>query len=122
MIARSNPAATAAEYSPQIEARRADYEGLAEALIHITQLETSRRGYSADVKDSPNEGGDDGAIIKGVLGHLRAMWAAIDWYDPRTLRKFYAELRLWNDELDRERHLNYLEAWAERDKGKQATA
>jgi len=45
---------------------------------------------------------DNGAIIKGVHGHLRVLWAAIDWYDPRTLRKFYAELRLWNDQLELE--------------------
>ena len=38
----------------------------------------------------------------------------------RTLRKFYAELRLWNDELERESHRDYQEAWAERDKGEHA--
>jgi len=40
----------------------------------------------------------------------------------RTLRKFYAELRLWNDELERESHRDYQEAWAERDKGEHAAA
>jgi len=103
MRAKSKPAADEpTEYSPEIEARRADYEGLAEALIHITRLETERLDYGPDVEDSPLEGGDDGAIMKGVEAHLRALWRSIDWYDPRTLRKFYAELRLWNDELERE--------------------
>lgn len=73
MKAQSEPAAVAAEYSPEIEARRADYEGLAEALIHITQLETNRRGYSANVSDSPMDENDDGAIIKGIQRHLRAL-------------------------------------------------
>ena len=82
--------------------RRADYEQPAEALIHISLLETEQSDYGPDVKESPLDEGDDGAIIKGVQGHLRALWGAIDWYDPRTLRKFYAELRLWNDELERE--------------------
>jgi len=82
--------------------RRADYEQPAEALIHISLLETEQSDYGPDVKESPLDEGDDGAIIKGVQGHLRALWGAIDWYDPRTLRKFYAELRLWNDQLELE--------------------
>jgi hypothetical protein len=40
----------------------------------------------------------------------------------RTLRKFYAEPRLWHDELERESHRDYQEAWAERDKGEHAAA
>lgn len=122
MRAKSKPAATAAEYSPEIEARRADYGQLAEALIHITQLETERLGYGPDVKDSPMEDGDDRAIIKGVQGHLRALWAAIDWYDPRTLRKFYAELRLWDDQLELEVGQAHAEFEAGDAKGKQEAA
>ena len=74
------------------------------------------------MKGSPNEDGDDAAIIKGILSHLCALWAAIDWYDPGTLRKFYADLRLWNDELERELHLAHAAIEAGNAKGKQPAA
>jgi hypothetical protein len=117
MAAKSKQAAAATEYSPEIEVRRADYEQLAEALIHIAAMETGRVGYAADLGDSPFEDGNDGAIIKGVAGHLRALWSAIDWYSPRTLRKFYAELRLWNDKCEMELKRRGAESQAEKAAG-----
>ena len=60
-------------------------------------------------------------MIKGVAGHLRALWAATDWSDPRTLRKFYAELRLWNEGMAREPGGAYAEFEAGDAEGKQAS-
>jgi len=31
--------------------------------------------------------------------HLQTLWGRIDWFNPRTLRKFYAELRPHGNQL-----------------------
>ncbi len=84
------------EYAPEVEARRADYEKLAESLAHIVTLETRRVRYGPDIRmigaDNPCTLGD--ARDK----HLQDLFNFLDWTDARTYRKFYAELRLYLDQ------------------------
>jgi len=80
-------------YDPEIEARRADYERLAEELSHMIDLQ----GDVTDLLDLKTFGANDGDtfLMDGIVGHLRALWDNMNWHDPRTMRRFYPEMRLW---------------------------
>src|SRR5262245_60884212 len=87
---------TPAEYDPEIEARRADYEKLADAIAHMAALERARCPSLLDVEGWDAE--DKDHLIKAIDSHLHTLWQKLDWYDALTLRKFYAEMRLHADQ------------------------
>src|SRR5262249_32050638 len=90
-------------YDPEIEARRADYEKLAESLAHMAELEHNRVPELLDLDgfdvDSKNH------LLNGIDDHLFSLWQNMDWHSARTLGRFYAEMRLYIDQrkLERER-------------------
>jgi hypothetical protein len=94
------------EYSPEIEACRADYEKLAEGLIHMIALSEMRHvpgqldleGYGDEEEDD-----DRNHLIGALHDHLSALWDNLDWFNPATMRKFYPEMRLHiaQDQLNR---------------------
>jgi hypothetical protein len=86
-----------AKYDPEIEARRADYEKLAEGIAHMAALERARCPSLLDVEGWAAE--DTDHLIKAIDGHIHALWQKLDWYDALTLRKFYAEMRLHADQM-----------------------
>jgi len=68
-------------YSPEVEARRADYEKLAEAIAHMAHLEThSARHHKLDI-DGPLVPVNDPHLINAIDAHLYALHLHIDWYD-----------------------------------------
>jgi len=85
-----------AEYDPQIEARRADYEKLADSLAHMAELADDRLPAMLDLEGWDAESRHH--LINGIQEHLEALWRNLDWRNPRTLRKFYAEMRLYVDQ------------------------
>lgn len=94
--------ATASGYAPEVENRRQDYERLAESFITMIQLESERLGNLLDIE------GDDAALNTRPLSnaldvHLRALLYHADWWDARTMRRFYTEMRLHGDQLEWER-------------------
>ena len=95
-------AAEATEYSPDIEARRADYEKLTEGFIHMFVLEMQRAPSLLDI-EGPDGGVNGPHLIKAINDHLYALHMHVDWYNPDTLRKFYVEMRLWGDMLEEQR-------------------
>jgi len=84
-------------YSPKIEARREDYEKLAESLAHMIILDSARVPGLLDV-ESPNEG-ESHYLIDALDKHLYILWGNLDWHDARTIRRFYAEMRLYADQM-----------------------
>ena len=84
------------EYDPQIEARRGDYEKLAESLAHMITLADDRLHNMLDLAGWDEESRHH--LINGIQEHLGALWQNLDWRNPRTLRKFYAEMRLYVDQ------------------------
>lgn len=89
------------DYAPEIEARRADYDRLGECLYFMTELEGDRVGSFLEV-NSPYAD-SKGLLMTALLNHLRALCCeSLDWFDRRTFQKFYTEMRLWSDHLDRE--------------------
>jgi len=84
------------QYDPEIEARRGEYERLAEGLAHMINLHGGPRdrldleGFEARSKNH---------LINGIDEHLYALWENMDWHDVNTLRKFYAEMRLHADQV-----------------------
>jgi hypothetical protein len=93
----SAPAKSVSAYAPEIEARRADYERLAECLFFMTRLSNK---FVNDLLDLEGwEEGSEHHLSNAIDGHLKALWQSLDWYDARTLRKFYAEMRLHADQL-----------------------
>jgi len=98
----------ATEYFPEIEARRADYEKLADCLLHMGTLESSRCPSLLDIEGPLEIHGPH--LVHGINSHLAALFYALDWYDERTLRKFYVEMRL---------HLDQHSAQLEREKPKE---
>lgn len=101
--AATTPAARAqSTYSPKVEARRDGYERLAEAFVHMAVLATERAGSDRLDIEGPDVDVNDVHLSKALGAHLYALHNHLDWFDPRTLRKFYVEMRLWGDQLDAE--------------------
>ena len=106
------PRPTLAEYDPEIEARRADYERLAEALAFMTEMSGNRRWYDLDIEIKGIDTGDERnglQLIGAIHDHLLALWDHLDWHDARTMRRFYVELRLHADQGAIERRRAYEE-------------
>lgn len=91
------PDAAGTTYAPEIEARRADYQQLAEAFITMTMLESERAPSLLDL-DGPDANINDTHLSKALHHHLYALLLHMNWWDARTMRKFYAEARLWGDQ------------------------
>ncbi len=89
-------------YSPEVEARRADYERLAEAFVHMVTLEMERVGAGLLDIEGPDVNVNNAHLVKALHEHLYALHIHVDWFDPRTLRKFYVEMRLWGDQMQHE--------------------
>jgi hypothetical protein len=86
------------EYSPTVEARRTDYQRLAECLITLAELETQRVHSFLDIVLIDGE--REASLAKAIFNHLEALGgSALNWYAPRTLRQFYVEMRLHQDQL-----------------------
>jgi hypothetical protein len=85
-------------YAPEVEERRGYYERLAECLLFMTECESQHVQPLLDVA-GPNEGDRD-HFGNAIQNHLHVLCCdLLDWWDGRTLRKFYAEMRLWADHL-----------------------
>ncbi len=80
----------------ELKMRRKDYNRLADALATICELENERI-RSVDI--------DDGLVrhqlIDAVHDHYDALMCKADFFDRKTLRKFYADLRIHGDDLTR---------------------
>ena len=85
------------KYDPEIDARRADYEKLAASLAQMAELEHDHFPELLDL-DGYDEGSQN-HLINAIDGHLYALWQNLDWHSPRTLGRFYAEMRLYVDQL-----------------------
>jgi hypothetical protein len=82
---QNNAAATAkSEYA---QARRREYERLAEALASTAEAENELRRYGC-------------MHLPIVSEHIRALNRSMYWHDPRTIRRFYVEMRMWVDEME----------------------
>lgn len=97
---RAESASAPARYDPEVEARRGDYDKLAEALAHMTEMRVSRPGGWLDVNGEDDD--DKDHLIEAVSNHIWALWRLMDWRNARTLRKFYVEMRLYCDQLARD--------------------
>jgi hypothetical protein len=88
-------------YSPEVEAHRAAYEKVAEALI---RLHTEYRTSPLQLVDVTSPGWvepepDDYILWNGIEHHLRALFEnLLACYDDEFMRKLYVELRLFYDE------------------------
>jgi hypothetical protein len=95
-------------FSPEVEKRREDYERQAEAIAVMIEHEQQRAAgglldISQDALDARGEECEP-YIGNAISKHLFALFYSLDnLYDPRTVRRFYAELRLWADELELQR-------------------
>ena len=85
------------KYSPEVEARRADYEKLVECIIHMAELEACRQPSLLDI-EGPDTEINKPHLANAINHHLYALHMHIDWYDPATIRRFYVEMRLWGDQ------------------------
>lgn len=85
-------------YAPEVEERRRSYEHLAECLLFMTEMESA---HVEQLLDVDGLGEDDRAhLTTAISAHLHALCCCnLDWWDGRTMRKFYAEMRLWVDHL-----------------------
>jgi hypothetical protein len=90
------------QYAPEIEERRAHYARLAEALALFADLEGDCEPALLDL--ASDVAGEGQCLANARDLHLRALCLEqLDWMDPRTILKFYAEMRLWADHLVYER-------------------
>jgi hypothetical protein len=89
-----------AAYPPEIEARRLLYEALAESFA--LQFHLSSENDLLDIQN-PVFTDKDSRVMAALHEHWDCLAADFDWLEPRTMRKFYAEMRLWRDFLTWER-------------------
>ncbi len=77
------------------EARRAAYERMAEGLVALMDV---RAGL---VEGCEIENGLErqSTIEAALLEHMEALMIHADFFDARTIAKFYVELRMHGDEL-----------------------
>lgn len=92
--------------------KRAHYEALAEALITMTRLETQSIKSPLRVADELSGISDEPLLGNAIEAHFSALAHNLDWFDERTIRKFYVAMRLHDDELRAEREAAYKQAWA----------
>lgn len=105
------PPASTSSFPAEVEAMRPEFEQLAAALIKIVKLQTG------DPKEM-QEGTGLGASIKNELAttleaHLVDLWQSLDWFDPRTIERFYVEMRLHAEEVKRRVARDYEQATTE---------
>ena len=81
-----------------LDERAARYGRQADALITILELEYGDSHEGADIGDLRKR-----PLSRGVLRHLRQLFEHADFLDPRTVRRFYVELRTWGDYMAAER-------------------
>jgi len=85
-------------YAPGIEARRAEYEKLAEAFIQMVHLESDFAPAALDI-DGPDVNINARHLSDALRSHLYALHESLDWWNAATLRRFYVEHRLWADQM-----------------------
>jgi predicted patatin/cPLA2 family phospholipase len=88
-----------------VEARRGDYEWLAQALINMHKLESERVHQTLDVDLSDKafeEEGDKYLLSLAMDRHLLLAFESVYWYSPEAMR-LYVEMRLLADEQRAER-------------------
>ncbi|HZS08714.1 MAG TPA: hypothetical protein VFD58_28020 [Blastocatellia bacterium] len=86
-------------YAPEVEARRADYERLAEGLIHMMELESGGGCDGAELDPPPFWQSDpEKPLTRALHDHVYLLWGDTDWFDAEIIRRFYVELRLHNDQ------------------------
>jgi hypothetical protein len=91
--------------SSNVEARRNDYECLAQALLTMHKLETERvyQNLDVDVSDKAfEEEGDRYLLSLAMDRHLLLAFETVYWYTPEGM-KLYVEMRLLADEQRAER-------------------
>ncbi|MBI3423013.1 MAG: hypothetical protein HY011_08740 [Acidobacteria bacterium] len=101
---KTAPQTPATYFAPEIEARRPDYERLAEAFITLGELHADRPfpgrlEVSTDGEISP-------CLTTALDTHISELVQGLDWFDARVWRRFYVEMRLMLDQLELERSLN----------------
>ncbi len=80
----------------ELKTRRKDYNRLGGALATICELEYGRM-RSVEIDD----GLERYQLIDAVHDHFAALIVNADFFDRKTLRKFYADLRMHGDDLTR---------------------
>src|SRR5215207_2099946 len=102
-MSREKPAASARRdrkkaFMAALDERSERYGRQAEALITTLEPEYGDSHEGADIGELC-----DRPLSRGVLRHLRQIFEHADFLDPRTVRRFYVELRMWGDMLAAEK-------------------
>jgi hypothetical protein len=106
----SNDTATPA-YSPEVEARRADYETLAASFLAMIDLDMNHVNPHLDVKSQYTKD-EDHVLMTAVDRHIQLAFHNVDWYAAEAMR-LYVEMRLLADEQTRGRGIAYRKVQAE---------
>jgi hypothetical protein len=89
-------------YSAEIEARRADYQALAESIIQMSQLQSARASTGLLDVEPPGWVAPEPAaniLHDAIEEHFRALFEnLLVCYKHDFLRTLYVELRLYYDE------------------------
>jgi hypothetical protein len=96
-MSREKPPASARRdrkkaFMAALDERSERYGRQAEALAAILELEYGDSHEGADIGELCGR-----PLSRGVLRYLRQLFEHADFLDPRTVRRFYVELRMWGD-------------------------
>jgi hypothetical protein len=110
---RAAMSATAARraYSPEVEARRADYETLAACVLTMIDLDMNHVQTRLDVKSQYTQD-EDHVLMTALDRHIQLAFHNVDWYGVEAMR-LYVEMRLLADEQARGRSNAYRKVQAD---------
>jgi hypothetical protein len=101
---------TATTYAPEVEARRKDYETIAESFTALAERISAANPDLLRIETGLDDAGPE--MDEALTHHFDGLHKSLDWFDPRTIRKFYVEMRLHADqgefERDQEKYKNRL--------------
>jgi hypothetical protein len=112
---RAAMSATAARraYSPEVEARRADYETLAASFLTMIDLDMNHVQTRLDVKSQYTQD-EDHVLMTAIDRHIQLAFHNVDWYSAEPMH-LYVEMRLLADEQTRRRSNAYQQAQVEQE-------
>lgn len=87
-------------YAPDVEAKRPQFERLAECLLTLTALE-----YSADALDvEPDENfvaapGSEHILMNAMESHMKLLLNELLMLEPASIQRFYVEMRMHVEQM-----------------------
>ena len=100
------PAATPA-YSPEVEARRADYETLAASFLAMIDMDMNHVNPHLDVASQYTKD-EDHVLMTAIDRHVQLAFHNVDWYAAEAMYEIGEYIGIFYNRQRRQARLGYL--------------